>query len=160
MPPRHLAPLAALALSACLGARPVPPPAARGPFPTARADAVLVAAIDALRERGYEIDACDSGTYALTSGRIERDAPCYLGSCLARQTVTMKLGYKTARVRVAREVWDWSVKEWVAIRDPALEREETELLKLVLAAQEGVHADRWGDPCPSTLVASFGATGG
>lgn len=154
---RLAAPLAALALCACSTPRVGTMPASRAPFTPSRADAVLLGAVRVLQERGHRIEACDNGVYALASGAVENDVPCYLGRCLGRQMATVKLGYRTVRVRLVRQVWDYTAKDWVTVRDDGVEREEEALLREVLSASE---TQRLGsDPC-AILYASAGSNEG
>lgn len=119
MPPRAaVAFLAAapIALIACAGPRGAPPqvprPAARAPFEPAAGDAVFEQALHAAALAGYRIRTCDADRWRFDTEPIEFDAPCGPTTCLARQSVEVKLGYRVARVTVERELLDGSYRTW------------------------------------------------
>jgi hypothetical protein len=175
--------IAALAIIGCAGSTPQPashlhsrvgavtPPvrAARAPFAPERFHAVFERAARAVRARGWEILACEPDLGAITTARVEADAPCGGSTCLVRETMAVKLGLRRARVVVTREVWDQTVRAWRPPDDPTslanIELEELNLLQeAVTLPDEGMArriseecGDASCDPLPSAcLVAGSG----
>jgi hypothetical protein len=154
MTPRPV--VAALLLaSACSGSRaglrPGPAPPVRQAIDAGQADAVFGRAVRALERRGYDFLTCDLDRGAMRTARIEKDVPCGATSCLARQVVTVKLGWRAVRVAVVREVFDGGYRAWIPAADPtSLEdvlREEANLLRDLLAADlEGARPPGPGEP--------------
>jgi hypothetical protein len=145
--------------------------AARAPFPPERFDTVFERAARAVRARGWEILTCEPVSGAITTTRIEADAPCGVSTCLVRETMNVKLGYRRARVAVTREFWDQTVRAWRSPDDPTsienIEREELTLLQEAIAspAQGTVRgiseecAESVCDPLPSRCLAAGSADG-
>lgn len=140
-----------------------PPLAARASFQPGLGDAVLAHAVKVLADGGYEVGRCDGTLGALATERVELDVACPGGSCLARQTVEVKLGYRTAKVVVRRELWERSVGRWTEVEDAAL-REGLLSDEAVLAARivdlpqhqrAGRHA-RPADPCRALAACDIG----
>ncbi|BDG05285.1 hypothetical protein [Anaeromyxobacter oryzae] len=142
-----------LGASARLARFPPRPPAARAPFQPPRGDAIFANAVHVLADAGYAVDSCDADLGAVATERVELDVPCFGGTCLARDTVKVKLGYKMAKVIVVRELWDWSLKEWAPIQDEDLRdgvtEEETALLARIMDVPRPTlnGPERFGDPC-------------
>lgn len=108
-----------VALLACGGPRAsrVPanatsPVAARARFAPNHGDAVFQRAVRVAALEGYRLSSCDADRRQIQTARYERDAPCGPTTCLARETLEVKLGYRMARVTVAREVYDGAVRTW------------------------------------------------
>jgi hypothetical protein len=154
------------------GARSEGPPAhaARAPFPPERFDWIFERAARAVRARGWEIVACEPASGAIHTSRMEADAPCGSSTCLVRETMAVKLGYRRARVVMTREVWDQTIRSWRPPDDPAslanIEREELSLLEEAItspAEGEGRRSSGCGestcDPLPSVCVAAASADG-
>jgi hypothetical protein len=173
MSPRITA-LAALALvaSACAPATrsairfpPAPlaelPRGARADFDPAGFEAVFREAVRAVRDRGFDIVACDPDLGVIATAPAEVDAPCFGTSCLVRETAAVKLGHRRARVTVTREIWDPTVRAWRVPDDRAsvsgVAREERELvLRAVRERHSGALDGVCGEsPCAprSCLVA-------
>jgi hypothetical protein len=153
----------ALVLAGCSHATPLFR-AARAPFQPPRGDAIFAHAVEVLSEGGYALAACDADLGALATGAVELDVPCWGGSCLARQRILVKLGYRRARVIVVRERWDWSLKEWAPLADPALEQdvvvEEKALLSQIMQVPPPrMDAPRPDDPCQAGPCARGGCLG-
>jgi hypothetical protein len=89
-------------------------PVVRARFQPAEGDAVFERAVRAAALEGYRISRCDPDSRRLETARIELDAPCGATTCLARQRIQVALGYRQARVIVAREVYDGAAKAWRA----------------------------------------------
>ncbi len=114
----------ALALAACAGPRAGAArlsatrraagsaPAVRARFLPAEGEAVFERAVRAAAVEGYRISRCDPDSRRLETARVELDAPCGATTCLARQRLQVALGYRQARVIVAREVYDGAAKAW------------------------------------------------
>lgn len=149
--------LAPLLASACAapaapsraGLSPAPP--AREAFDAGQADAVFGRAVRALERRGYELVTCDLERGALRTDRVEFDAPCGATSCLARQVVTVKLGWRSVRLAVVRQVYDGGHHAWIPAEDPAsleaVALEEAVLLRQLLGADlEGARPAAPGEP--------------
>jgi hypothetical protein len=166
-----------LSLSGCASAARGPlrvPPRVAGPLPGARAEfepdafeGVFREAVRTLRERGFRILACDPDRGAIVTASAEVDAPCHGTTCLARETASVKLGYRRARVVVSREIWDATLRRWREADDrasaAALLREERELVAAAVRVRR-VGAWPWDDACTPDacdpgrcLVASSGA---
>ena len=153
----------ALALAACSHAPPLAR-AARAPFEPPRGDAIFAHAVQVLSEGGYGFAACDAELGAVATKPVELDVACRGGSCLARQRILVKLGYRRARVIVAREVWDWSLKEWAPLEDPALEQalvvDENALLSQIMhVPPPRMDAPRPEDPCSPGPCSGGGCIG-
>jgi hypothetical protein len=119
-------------------AGPSPVPLVREAIPAGEAETVFDRALRALDRRGYELVTCDVGRGALRTERVEFNADCNASSCLTRQLVTVKLGWRSVRVAVVREVFDGGTRSWVRATDPAslaeVSRQEDALLRELMAA--------------------------
>jgi hypothetical protein len=169
-PPPARAPLLLLALAwtACAAgpaAGPVGPQArpARQALDPGEADAVFGRAARTLERLGYDLVTCDLERGALRTERLEKDAPCRATSCLARQVVIVKLGWRSVRLSVSREVFDGGVRSFIPAEDgtsrEAVAAEEDRLLREILAADlEGARAapGREGGPCRQALPCRAG----
>lgn len=167
MIPRWLLP-ALLAATACAppsrlqAAGAVQRPVVRAGVDPGQADAVFERAARVLRRRGYELVTCDLERGLLRTERAELDAPCFGTTCLARQFVTVKLGWRSVRLAVVREVFDAGPRGWTPATDrasvAAVDREEAALLQALLAADlEGARASDVGeDGGPCRQAASCG----
>jgi hypothetical protein len=151
---RRLLP-ALLVATSCAPPSTLPPagaaglPVVRSALDAGQADAVFERAARVLRRRGYELVTCDLDRGVLRTERTELDAPCRVTTCLARQFVTVKLGWRSVRLAVVREVWDSAYRSWIPAEDPAaleaVGREEGALLRDLLAADlEGARASAVG----------------
>lgn len=87
-------------------------PTVRARFPPVDGEAVFERAVRAATLEGYRISRCDPDNRRLETARLELDAPCGATTCLARQRIQVALGYRQARVVVAREVYDGAAKAW------------------------------------------------
>lgn len=129
--------LAVLTLASCTPAAVVVRPARR-PIGAGHADAVFARAVHILDEHGYQLSRCDEDLGALETERLEVDATCGSTTCLSRQTVALKVGWRAVRLSVHREFWDASVRSWVPPEDSrsygAIQLEETTLLAELGAA--------------------------
>jgi hypothetical protein len=119
----------------------------RGPVAPGQADAVFGRAIEVLGERGYQFTECDDELSLLRTERAEQDAPCYGMTCLVRQKVVLKVGWRSLSLVVRREVFDSAVRSWVEAYDQAsqldVEREEREILREMASADlEALSRDR------------------
>ena len=128
-----------------------PVPVVRQAIDAGQADAIFGRAVQLLEQHGYEFVTCDLARGALRTERVEKDAPCIATSCLARQVVTVKLGWRSVRLAVVREVFDGSYRSWMPADDPAslegVAREEERLLRELLAADlEGARSAGPGEP--------------
>jgi hypothetical protein len=126
-------------------------PLARQAIDPGQADAVFTRAVRALERRGYDFLTCDLDRGAMRTARIEKDVPCGETSCLARQVVTVKLGWRSVRLAVVREVFDGGYRAWIPAADPTsvedVSREEEVLLRELLAADlEGARPPGPGAP--------------
>jgi hypothetical protein len=153
--------LACLALGcaprALLVDHPVDPvPLAREQVRPGLSDVVWFRAIHLLTGRGYGLDACDEGRTALRTSRTELDAPCGATTCLARQYVTVKVGWRAVRLSVRREVWDPTYRDWVPLLDPRSVADAVRVERALLA-ELMAQADLWtaapiraaeDSPCP------------
>lgn len=122
-----------------------PPRGARAEFDPAAFDLVFVKAMGALRARGFVIVACDPELGAIATAPAEGDAPCLGSTCLVRETVSVKLGYRRARVTVNRELWDATLRAWRvaddAVSAQGIARQERELI--AAAVRPGSAAAGW-----------------
>ncbi|HEX9243933.1 MAG TPA: hypothetical protein VF875_15930 [Anaeromyxobacter sp.] len=142
------------------------PRAARAPFAPERFDTVFEGVVRAVRARGYELVTCDPVFGLVTTASVEVDAPCGGSTCLARESTSVKLGYRRARVTVTREVWDPTLREWRVPEDPVslanLEREERAILEQAIRGPSGSDGSRLSGSCetlPSVCFAASGAAG-
>lgn len=136
-------------------------PGARASFEPSRGGAVLASAVSVLEEQGYAVESCDGDLAAVATTAIELDAPCGGTTCLARQVVRVKLGYRAARVTVRREVWDYTAKAWVEIRDADVRVVEDALLARLLARADDPAPGRapGADPCRAPRAERVAARG-
>jgi len=125
-----------------------PPRGARADFDPVGFEAVFREAVRAVRARGFDIVSCDPDLGVIATAPAEVDAACFGTSCLVRETATVKLGYRRARVTVTREIWDPTVRAWRISDDQAsvtgVLREEREL---VLQAVHDRHAGALDASC-------------
>jgi len=144
--------LAALpvALLACATSRipplaPEPPaaPPARAEFLPPDGEAVFQQAVRAMVRDGYPLKLCDAGRLRIRTSRVELDAPCGATTCLARQTVEVKLGYRVARVSVAREVYDGAERRWRSDGEGSADAARELLARIV----ESPRLERRPNPC-------------
>jgi hypothetical protein len=136
-------------------------PEARSAVLPGQADAVFARAVSALRARQYQFTECDDARSQLRTERTELDAGCFSSTCLARQVVTVKVGWRRVSLAVQREVWDAAGRSWIPATDAGsradVEREERELVEELLHADLGeIARERLGsahDPaCPAVEV--------
>jgi len=110
----------------------------RAPIRAGVADAVFDRALRVLQAQGYRLSRCDEGLSALETERLEFDATCGRTTCLSRQIVHLKVGWRAVRVDVRREFWDAAFKGWAAYGDrrsvEAIRREEADLLAELMKA--------------------------
>jgi len=153
-----LAPLLACACAApsrLTRTGPAPVPLVRQAIDPGQADAVFGRAVRVLERRGYAFLLCDPERGAMDTERLEKDAPCGATSCLARQIVTVKLGWRSVRLAVVRQVFDGGFRAWIPAEDQvsrsAVAQEEEALLRDLLEADlEGARpaaAAEPGGPC-------------
>ncbi len=155
----RLALVAAGWLLACASA-PLPAPApsagprvkpAREALDPGWADAVRDHAFDILQARGYAVERGGDVLSAIQGGELELDAPCSDSSCLARETVEVRVGWRSIEISVRREVWDASIKAWIEPEDAralaAIEEEQRVLLDEVLGRRTPRAARRDGAVC-------------
>jgi hypothetical protein len=127
-----------------------PPPAppvspVSSPITQGSANDVVRAAVEVLRAEGLTLASCDSSR--VVSSRFERDVPCDGVSCLARESITVRVGYRQARVEVVRELWNPAMRSWdpelgsVAVADGV--RRGQALLDRILGAAARRGSDRW-----------------
>jgi hypothetical protein len=140
-----------LVLLACAAPRTARGPGASTPararfFPP-EAPAVFEQAVRAAVLEGYRLNTCDADLRKIETSRVELDAPCGETTCLARQTVEVKLGYRVARVTVAREVYDGAERRWRLDGDGSAEAARSLLARIVGPAR----AEPRGNPCASAV---------
>jgi hypothetical protein len=132
-----------------------PPRAARAPFDPRRFDSVFLNAIQAVRARGWDIVSCDPDLGAIATATTETDAPCGASTCLARQTVAVKLGHRRARVTLVREVWDATLRAWRVPDDPssvaAIDRDLWELLEETMRAEPSDDTTPLAEACEPSM---------
>lgn len=113
--------LAAMAvpLLACAGAQGPRAERVAGSTPPARVElvpkdgaAVFEQAVRAVVRDGYAMRLCDARRLRVRTSPVELEAPCGATTCLARQSVEVKMGYRAAVVWVAREVYDGAERRW------------------------------------------------
>lgn len=138
-----LAPVPALAL-------------ARARFEPAAFDVVFARAVRRLHEDGYDLVACNPHRGSLTTRPREFDAPCGRSTCLARQSVSVLLGYRTAKVTVTRELFDTAVQSWVA-ETASAQPDATGLVTAIVTPATGGSGDALRDePCAELARAATG----
>jgi len=91
-------------------------------FVPGNADVVFARAIHALEARHFELETCDADRGAIRTAVVEHDAACGTSTCLARETVTVKVGWRAVRVEVARVVFDGATRGWTEGGDDAVVR--------------------------------------
>lgn len=105
------------------------PPAARARFEPPQGDVVFENAVRAATRAGYRIRSCDAERRRFETALVELEASCGGTTCLARQWVEVLLGYRVARVRVERELYDGAFRAWL----PEHERQAIEAARELLA---------------------------
>jgi hypothetical protein len=120
---------------------------ARARFEPPAFDLVLRRAVRALQQDGYELDACDADRGSLVTRPREFDAPCGSSTCLARQSVSVLLGYRAARVTVVREVFDPTVKGWIPANRERFRTDAEEIVRTIVSRGAQAVAER--DSCPA-----------
>lgn len=119
-------------------ARPLSIAGARAGFTPPSFRDVFAAAVEVVRGRGLDIVECEAPRGALATAPVEMEAPCGGTICLARETTSVKLGYRRARVIVTREVWDPTLRAWREQGDPEtveeLSDEEQGIVSRILEA--------------------------
>jgi len=141
-----------------------PRPVARERIRAGQADAVFSRAVRVLAAHGYELSRCDASLSLLETRRVETDATCDRMTCLARQIFTVKVGWRSVKLALRREVWDASVRGWVPPADDrstkAIAREEADLVAELMAVDLGAAAAselRQGDdPCRVAIACADG----
>jgi len=120
------------------GAHGADPLVMRAPIRAGGADAVFDRALRVLRSQGYRLSRCDDGFSALETERLEQDSTCGGTTCLSRQVVRVKVGWRAVRLDVRREFWDSACKGWAVYADPrsvdAIRRQEQELIAELMKA--------------------------
>jgi len=106
----------------------------------------------ALAGRGYQMALADPVRGVVITGPLELQAPCGASTCLARQTIYLRVAAGKATLSVDRELWDSSARRWVQPEDPpsveALERDEAALLRELSGAVEvELRRSTAGEPC-------------
>ena len=86
---------------------------ARAPFDPGAFGDVFGRAVRTLRSEGYEFAECDAARGAIITRALELDVSCGRTTCLARQSYSILLGYRAARVTLSREIFDTAVRHWV-----------------------------------------------
>jgi len=137
----------ACAPRALVTARPPASSEARGEIAPGQADVVFERAVEVLEAHGYLFTERDDQRSLLRTERAEQDAPCYGTTCLVRQTVAVKVGWRSLSMVVRRQVFDSGLRSWVDAQDPAsqrdVEREERALLReMVTVDLDGLARDR------------------
>ena len=147
---------AALACASPRPARAPSPPAARARFAPVEGDAVFEQAVRTVARAGYHRRSCDPERRRLETTLVEFDAPCGETTCLARQSVEVLLGYRVARVRVQRELYDGAWRAWQDEVEEESVDAARDLLERILGSvrpRETASASRPGsaaaDPCAS-----------
>ena len=88
------------------------------PITPGTSDAVFGRLVERLQERGYRVASCDAALGAVTTTTTELDAPCRTSTCLARDQVVVKAGWRSVSVSIRREVFDAGLKAWVPTAEP------------------------------------------
>jgi hypothetical protein len=132
---------------------------ARAPFEPSHFHSVFRRAVRHLVQDGYEIVSCDPERGRVTTATRELDFPCGASSCLSRQSLTVVLGHRVARVTFALEQFDSATKGWeLASGEPA--QEEAHRIVGEITADEPPPAPfdfAPGQPKPLPFVAMIGA---
>lgn len=142
---------APLVLGACSSPRSVMrhhdrlPPAARARFEPPQGELVFRNAIRAAARAGYRIATCDPDWRRIETKPIEFDAPCGSTTCLARQSIKVKLGYRQARVTVERELYDGAMRRWHPEDDSGREKAAREIVDQIVS--DGPPSRATPDPC-------------
>jgi hypothetical protein len=147
-----LAPLALLSVlaSACAAPRVTPRPA-HGTFDPVTAKATTERALQALKERGFELAFHDAARGLILTRTREGQAACGMGECLTRDTLILRLEGGHAVAVVTRQLFDPSLRFWEPPRTPAeldtVEADEVALLRAFLAEPPTLRLSRDGESC-------------
>lgn len=148
---RPLAPALLLALLACAAEKPIRRPAHAA---AARLDGaeVIRRATAALAGKGYRMGLADPERGVAITFPLELQAACGESTCLARQTVYLRVLEGRATLSVDREYWEPSAHRWEQPDDPAavaaLEADEASLLReLSGAAEVELRRSLASEPC-------------
>ncbi len=167
--PRRAA-LAALpvALLACAGPLhrlqraelpPVAPAPARAEFLPADGDEIFARAVGVADLEGYPLRTCDAGRARMETKPFELlQAACGATTCLARQTVEVKLGHHAARVTVTREIYDAPARTWRLDGEGSAEAARELLGRIMSLPRLDLHRN----PCTAAVrvqVSALGAGG-
>jgi hypothetical protein len=108
---------------------------ARAEFPRGDGERVIRAAQAVLRASGARI--AHRSEFRVETVARERDVPCGAGSCLARESIEVRVGHFVARLEIQRSLWNAATRSWDAALGPveALDAsaQERELLRRILA---------------------------
>jgi hypothetical protein len=96
------------------------------PIAPGTSEVVFGRLVQRLQERGYRVAACDEAVGALTTTTTEVDADCRTTTCLARDQVMVKTGWRNVSVTIHRQVFDGGLRAWV---DTAEQGARTGVLK-------------------------------
>jgi hypothetical protein len=126
-------------------------PPASASFEGGSAPSILRAAVAVLRADGLTFSACEPTRVATRTAELDR--PCSSGTCLARESVVVRVGYRVARVVVDREYWNPTTRSWAPERSEistsdALLHEERLLARIL-----GAHAARQTASAPECDIA-------
>lgn len=161
MPSRAAFAAVPLALLACASPRATTAPptaaAARARFAPEDGDLVFEQAVRAAALAGYRLRTCDPEERRFETEQIEFDAPCRASTCLARQFVEVKLGYRVARVTVERELYDGGYRAWQDEEARASEAAARALLARIFADLAPRRAA--ADPCAAAARLEVSALG-
>ncbi len=148
---RPVAPALLALLLACAGEKLARRPAHAATPRLEGADAVGQAT-GALAGKGYQMALADPVRGVVITRPLELQAPCGASTCLARQTIYLRVASGKATLSVDREHWDSSARRWAQPDDPpsieALERDEAALLQELFGAVEvELRRSVAGEPC-------------
>lgn len=138
-------------LAGCASDAPVRRPA-HASTPRLESAAAVERAAALLSEKGYELALADSARGVVITRPLELQAACGSSTCLARQTVYLRVAGGRTTLSLDRELWSSSARRWAQPDDPAsveaLERDEAALLQeLFGAAEVELRRSLAGEPC-------------
>ncbi len=153
--PSLLSRAAPLALLGCLAAScaapRVTPRPAHGAFDQLTAKATTERALQAVKERGFELAFYDAPRGLILTRTREGQVACGIGECLGRDTLILKLEGGHAVAVLSRQLFDPSLRFWDAPRAPAdldtVEADEVALLAAFLAEPPTLRLSRDGESC-------------
>lgn len=143
-------PAIALLACGCATARVAPRPA-HGKFNPATGAATAKRALQEVTKRGFDVAFNDTARGLILTKTRENQAPCGESSCLARDTLVLRLEGGNAVAVLSRRLFDPALRVWDVPRDPAaldaVEADQKGLLAAFLPEPPVLRLSHDGESC-------------